>query len=111
MAIPIQTTRQSLRTASGEDSALANRAFTSLAFVMLGPRPEHPVRQRSLSIFRRFWILGTEPYDIHTSWEEPVLQGIAIDPGRDNDLGDLSQQPAASTDDFSPWGRRCPKGG
>ncbi|MEE2953090.1 MAG: hypothetical protein VYD57_17850, partial [Pseudomonadota bacterium] len=50
-------------------------------------------------------ILDPRAYDIHTSREEPVSQGIAIDHGRDNALGDLSQQPAASADDFSPWGR------
>ena len=56
-------------------------------------------------------MLGTGPYDIHTSCEEPVSQGIAIDHGRDKDLAALSQQPAEGADDFSPWGRRCPKGG
>ena len=56
-------------------------------------------------------MLGTAPYDIHTSREEPLFHGFATDRGLDDDLGDLSQLPAASTDDFSPWGRRCPKGG
>ena len=51
------------------------------------------------------WMLGTEPYDIQTSCEEPLFQGFATDRGHDDDLGDLSQLPAASTDDFSPWGR------
>ncbi|SMD12383.1 hypothetical protein SAMN06297251_1321, partial [Fulvimarina manganoxydans] len=50
-------------------------------------------------------MLGTAPYDIHTSREEPLFHGFATDSGLDDDLGDLSQLPAASTDDFSPWGR------
>ena len=49
-------------------------------------------------------MLGTGPYDIHTSCEEPVSQGIAIDHGRDKDLAALSQQPAEGADDFSPLG-------
>ena len=56
-------------------------------------------------------MLGLCRYDIHTSCEELLFQGFATDSGLDDDLGDLSQLPAASTDDFSPWGRRCPKGG
>ena len=50
-------------------------------------------------------MLGTEPYDIHRSCEEPLFQGFATDSGLDDGLGDLFQLPAASTDDFSPWGR------
>ena len=50
-------------------------------------------------------ILGRRTYDIHTSCEEPLFQGFATDRGLDDDLGELSQLPAASTDDFSPWGR------
>ena len=50
-------------------------------------------------------MLGTEPYDIHTSCEEPVSQGLRSTPVVTMTFSDLSQQPAASTDDFSPWGR------
>ncbi|WP_210190535.1 hypothetical protein, partial [Fulvimarina manganoxydans] len=50
-------------------------------------------------------ILDPRAYDIHTSCEEPLFQGFATDRCLDDDLGDLSQLPAASTDDFSPWGR------
>ncbi|SMC84128.1 hypothetical protein SAMN06297251_1102 [Fulvimarina manganoxydans] len=50
-------------------------------------------------------ILGPRTYDIHTSCEKLLFQGFATDSGLDDDLGDLSQLPAASTDDFSPWGR------
>ena len=56
-------------------------------------------------------MLGLRPYEIHTSSDEPLFQGFATDRGLDDDLSDLSRLPAASTDDFSPWGRWSPKGG
>ena len=80
-------TRLLRRTAYIECSALGYRTIAFLALVMLKLRP----------------------YDIHTSCEEPVSKGIAIDHCRDNALSDLSQQPAASADDFPP-GEKVPEG-
>ena len=54
---------------------------------------------------RNVAILGPRPDGIPTSWEELGSWGFVTEPGLDDDLGDLPQQPVASADDFSPWGR------